>query len=309
VSARLGATVSHIEQQAVTQFGRVSRQIDHFETMDQGAVDRAAARLNEGTIPNARTAAVRVTRLADTTAKDLGRFVARTDLRWNQAARILDNRFNQAVRRDLGRNPALEPTALAAEASLMATNAELGSRLAGELAAARTTVQAAIDSAQATAADVRARTATARAAAAVPAARGLVHHVALVQHPAPGVGAPVASAATGTATTTSFLAAGPLTTTQFGTAGAPISGTGLGPIPAAVGTLATGGVPGGAANGAFGVGTLGGTGDLVGGTQPAPVTGTTGAGVDTGLDTFGIGTGFGVGSGIDMTPNGSGLFF
>jgi hypothetical protein len=39
------------------------------------------------------------------------------------------------------------------------------------------------------------------------------------------------------------------------------------------------------------------------------VTGTTGAGVDTGLDTFGFGTGLGVGSGIDLTPNGDGLFF
>lgn len=41
--------------------------------------------------------------------------------------------------------------------------------------------------------------------------------------------------------------------------------------------------------------------------------GTTGAsaiaaGGDTGLDTFRIGTGFGIGSGIDMTLNGDDLF-
>ena len=307
VATRFGATVSHIESQVMTPFDRASHRIDHVETIDQGAVDRAAARTIAATIPSARAAAVRLTRSTDTIARNFDQSAIRTDLRWNRTARILDDRLDQAVRRDVRRDPALEPMALAAEAHLTTLNAELGSRLAGQLAAARTNLQAAISSAQATAANVPAQRATGRPGAAFRAALGRVQHAPAVLHPIPGVRAAVRSAAT--ATTTPFLAAGVTSATQFGTAGSPINGTGLGPVPATMGTLATGGISGSAGNGAFGVGTFGGTGDLVGGTPPSPVTGTTGAGVDTGLDTFGIGTGLGVGSGIDMTPNGDGLLF
>jgi hypothetical protein len=308
VVAQFDATINHIEQQAVTQFDRASRRIDHFETMERGAVDRAAARFNEGTISSARASAIQPAGSINAIARDLGRFVTHSELRWNQTARAIDNRFDRAVRRDVRNDPALEPTALAAESDLKIMTAELGNRLAGHLAAASNDLQSAMSSAQATAAVVRARTATARPSVAVPAAPGRVHHAPAV-HPTPSARAALTSVATGTATAAPFLAAGLTTGIQSGTSGSLLNGAGLGPVPATVGPLAPGGIPGSVANGAFGVGTIGGIGDLIGGTPPSPVTGTTGAGVDSGLDTLGIGNGLGVGTGIDMTPNGVGLFF
>jgi hypothetical protein len=308
VAAGLDATVNRFDKQAATQFDRASRRIDSVEATDHRAVNRALS---------ARTGAVQLARSTGTIAKDFGQFVARSELQWTRTAGTLDNRFDQAVQRAVTTDPALQPATTAAAANFSTTNAELGVRLVGELAAAQTDLQAAISSAEAKAAGVHAhataaakvhapQTATARAFAAIQAAVSRVHRAPVI--PRTSAARPAVRSAT-TAATTQVLATGPLTTTQFGTGGSPINGAGLGPIPATMGTTATGGIPGSAANGAFGVGTLGGTGDLVGGTQPSPVTGTTGAGVDTGLDTFGIGTGLGVGSGIDMTPNGDGLFF
>ncbi len=83
----------------------------------------------------------------------------------------------------------------------------------------------------------------------------------------------------------------------------------LGVLPVTTGTAGLGGIAGIAADGPFGIGTCTGNGDLVGGTQPSPVTGTTGAGVFTGLDTFGIGDGFGIGFGFQMTPDGAGALY
>jgi hypothetical protein len=287
--ARFDTTVNRFDTQAATQFGRASRQIDRVE-----AKDRAAA----------RTAAVPHPGSTSAIATGFGQFVTRSELRWNGTAQTLDNRFDQALQRAVTRDPALEPAAMATETSFATTNAELGSRLAGELAAASTDLQAAIGSAQATAATrvgaPRASMSRA-AAAALQAAVSRVHPASVT--PRTSRARPAVRNGTPPATTTPFLAAGPLTGTQFGTTGASVVGPGLGPV------MTTAGVSGGAANGAFGVGTVGGTGALLGGTQPSPVTGTTGAGVDTGLDTFGIGTGFGAGTGIDMTPNGDQLFF
>jgi hypothetical protein len=297
VAAGLDATVNRFDKQDATQFDRASRGIDRALATDHRAL-------------STRTGAVQLARSTSTIAKDFGQFVARSELQWNRTAGTLDNRFDQAVQRSVTTDPALEPAAMAAASNFSTTNAELGVRLVGELAAAQSDLQAAISSAEATAAGVRAHAPTARPAAAVRAAVGRAHHAPVINITS-SVRAAVRPTATATAAaaTSPFLAAGVVTATQFGTGGSPVNGAGLGPIPATMGTTAAGGIPGGAANGAFGVGTLGGTGDLLGGTQPSPVTGTTGAGVDTGLDTFGIGTGFGVGSGIDMTPNGDGLFF
>jgi hypothetical protein len=307
IIARFDATVDRFEDQAVTNFDLAGRRIDRSVTTNQGDVRRDAARLQNGTIPSARTAAVQLSRSTDALARALGQFADRSELRWNQTARTLDNRLDQAVGRDVGTDPALGPAAQAAEANLATRNAELASDLAQELAAARTNLQAAIGSAQAAAAaDLAARPATARPAA--PAVRVVVHHASPVQHQL-GVRAAVPSAATGTAATSPILATGVTTAAQAGTAGSPVNGAGPGLVPATMGALPTGGIAGSTGSGAFGVGTVGGNGDFVGGTAPSPVTGTTGAGVDTGLDTFGIGTGFGVGSGIDMTPNGDGPFF
>ena len=121
----------------------------------------------------------------------------------------------------------------------------------------------------------------------------------------------VTSAVVGLSTTgpgTSFVGmpaweAGVPPWTSFGASGAP--NYGLSTSPRLLGATIIAGQPGSAANGAFGVGTFTGTGDIVGGTQPSAVTGTTGAGVLTGLDTFGIGNGFGSGWGIHKTPDGA----
>jgi hypothetical protein len=88
----------------------------------------------------------------------------------------------------------------------------------------------------------------------------------------------------------------------------PDSDLGLAPLPTTA-SFGPSGIAGTTADGAFGIGTFTGTGDLVGGTQPSPVTGSTGAGVFSGLDTFGIGSGFGMGFGIQKTPDGGSALY
>jgi hypothetical protein len=312
--ARFDAAVNRFEQQGLARFEQASRSVSHridrLDAMVQNAEDRATAPLDTGATPGTRTAAVRLTSSTVTIARAFDRFATRFEQQWNQAVRSSEDRFGRVVQRDVRTDPALGPTGLAAQANFATTEAARGRSLDGELQAARDNLQSSISSARATAAaNVPARqttTAAAQGVADLRAAVSRVHRAPVIPHPS-GVRSAATSAATGTATTTPFLAAGETTMFGFGSAanGSPVTASGLGPLYTATGTVGTGGIPGSTGSGAFGVGTFGGNGDLLGGTVPSPVTGTTGAGVDTGLETFGIGNGLGFGTGIDPTPNGS----
>jgi hypothetical protein len=124
-------------------------------------------------------------------------------------------------------------------------------------------------------------------------------------------GAAIGTPTTPSSLTTGVVGNGPGTfpPTTGGATINPDSDLALAPLPTIASSFGPAGIAGTFADGAFGVGTFTGTGNLVGGTQPSPVTGSTGAGVFSGLDTFGVGSGFGMGFGIQKTPDGGSALY
>ncbi|HZW32240.1 MAG TPA: hypothetical protein VFF52_16125 [Isosphaeraceae bacterium] len=286
VTARFEAAVDRLSSQFQRQLahfnGLVNTQINRENAVYQGMLSQSVARINDGEALNGPRDEASLSQASTAVAKNLNQSLTRVDLKFNRFAQSFDNRLYRLGQQDVKAAPALEAAVIATRGNFQSAEASFISRVNDEFQEESNALQTAIGSVE-------------KAVAASPAARVAARSTSL--------GAPTRSAtATGSGAITSIG-----TTTGIGIGTGMTSGAG--PTTGVVGTTATAGVAGSTGNGAFGVGSFGGTGNLVGGTPPSPVTGTTGAGVDTGLDDFGIGSGIGTGTGIDLTPNGTGLLF